>query len=149
MKIGNVQRALKLCCDESSDIPDIPARERITCCHSDCEHVQELKRLSEQAKHEGAVSGIIDDNPYKALPFFTPSPAPIPSTAYHNVFPPITLEGIQEAVKRLRELRVPDLCPDDIGFARVDIIKQEQRRVYESAHGPACGCDDCEEERNR
>lgn len=45
--------------------------------------------------------------------------------------------------------RVPDLCPDDMGFARVDIIKQEQRRAYESAHGPARGCDDCEEERNR
>ena len=103
---------------------------------------------------------------------FTPSPTPTPPAAYHNVFPPITSEGIQEAAKRLRELRAqwdkedaeifasvlmreplppraPDLCPDDMGFARVDIIKAEQRRIYESAHGPTCGCDDCEEERNR
>lgn len=36
---------------------------------------------------------------------FTPLPAHIPPTAYHNVFPPITSEGIQEAMKRLRELR--------------------------------------------
>ena len=111
-------------------------------------------------------------NTYASLPFFTPSPAPIPPAAYHNVFPPVTPEGIQEAAKRLQELRaqwdkedaeifasvlmperlpprVPDLCPDDMGFARVDIIKAEQRRIYESAHGPTCGCDDCEEERNR
>jgi hypothetical protein len=85
---------------------------------------------------------------------FTPSPTPTPPAAYHNVFPPITSEGIQEAAKRLRELRaqwdkedaeifasvpmperlpprVPDLCPDDMGFARVDIIKAEQRRIYD------------------
>lgn len=147
--IGNVLRALKLCCDESSDIPDIPARERITCCHSDCEHVQELKRLSEQAKHEGAVSGIIDDNPYKALPFFTPSPAPIPPTAHHNVFPPITSEGIQEAAKRLRELRAQWDKEDAENLAGVPMHEPLPPRVpdaYESAHGPACGRDDSQDE---
>lgn len=69
-------------------------------------------------------------------PFFTPSPRPIAPEEYHNAFPPITKEGIQEAAKRLRELRaqwdkedaenlagvpmreslpqrIPELCPDD------------------------------------
>ena len=85
----------------------------LSCYRYDCEHVQELKRLSEQDKHEGAVSGIIDDNPYKALPFFTPSPAPIPPTAYHNVFPPVTSEGIQEAIAKLRTNRLDHEYADD------------------------------------
>ena len=129
----------------------------------------QARDLEDSDKH---VIGIDHASGADKTAFFTPSPVPIPPAAYHNVFPPITSEGIQEAAKRLQELRaqwdkedaeifasvpmperlqprVPDLCPDDMGFARVDIIKQEQRRAYESAHGPARGCDDCEEERNR
>jgi len=103
----------------------------LSCYREDCEHIQNLRRISVQVAHEGAVSDII-----KEPPLFTPSPAPISPTTYDNVFPPITSEGIQEAAKHLRELRaqwdkedaenlagvpmheplpprVPDLCPDD------------------------------------
>ena len=48
------------------------------------------------------------------VPFFTPSPAPIPPTAYHNTScPPITSEGIQEAIAKLRTNRLDHEYADD------------------------------------
>lgn len=87
--------------------------------------------------------------------FFTPSPAPIPSTAYHNApCPPITSEGIQEAMKRLRELRAQWDKEDAENLAGVPVRESLPIRVPdlcpdEQTHGPVCSCDDCEEERNR
>ena len=88
-------------------------------------------------------------------PFFTPSPTPIPSTAYHNApCPPITSEGIQEAMKRLRELRAQWDKEDAENLAGVPVRESLPIRVPdlcpdEQTHGPVCSCDDCEEERNR
>ena len=80
------------------------------------------------------------------VPFFTPSPTPIPPTAYHNVFPPITSEGIQEAAKRLRRLSLR------LKNAPIDYTHEPMpldMGIRDESHGPARGCDDCEEERNR
>lgn len=182
-------------------------------------------------------------NPYEARPFFTQPHRDIKPSEYHNTsFPPITSEAIQEAAKRLRELRaqwdeedteilaslpvreplpprILDLNPDDsrdddtlrryteaaakvnavpffpdgaigavlhalhkcgisrkdvrverddarglvlayltgIGESYTEIIREHALGSFPAGvglevfvdHGPDCGCDDCEEERNR
>ena len=40
-------------------------------------------------------------------------PAPVSPTAYHNVFPPVTPEGIQEAIAKLRTNRLDHEYADD------------------------------------
>lgn len=154
----------------------------LSCYREDCDHIQRLRLVSEQLKRDDMVSGIIAEYNVTVVPMdakhvgieleptlFTPSPDPIPPTAYHNVFPPVTSEGIQEAAKRLRGLRAqwdkedaeilanlhareplqpraPNLNPDDTRSCTIERYLEPQFVRHVDARFPTLNPDDSQDE---